>query len=141
MVKIGSALTGLAERRGPRVVLARNLLSSLRDRELAEVGKVIQQQTGLIHRPLSNGEHANGVYRRSVQLASDRFAMLDDGMGFSLVPWRPVVEQRLGQASVYRRAWGLSDLAIGETAGHFHLRSRSLSSLRRFDANGYAVRS
>jgi len=23
--------------------------------------------------------------------------MLDDGMGFSLVPWRPVIEQRLGQ--------------------------------------------
>jgi hypothetical protein len=23
--------------------------------------------------------------------------MLDDGVGFSLVPWRPVVEQRLGQ--------------------------------------------
>ena len=35
--------------------------------------------------------------RHSVQLASGRFAMLDDGMGFSLVPWRPVVEQRLGQ--------------------------------------------
>ena len=104
---------GLAERRGPRVVLARNLLSSLRDRELAEVGKVIQQQTGLIHRPLSDGEHANGVYRRSVQLASGRFAMLDDGMGFSLVPWRPVVEQRLGRqvSAIVKGAsvtWGLT---------------------------------
>ncbi|MBU2567082.1 relaxase/mobilization nuclease and DUF3363 domain-containing protein, partial [Patescibacteria group bacterium] len=88
---------GLAERRGQRVVLARNLLATLRDRELAEVGKVIQHQTGLLHRPLREGERANGIYRRSVQLASGRFAMLDDGMGFSLVPWRPVVEQRLGQ--------------------------------------------
>ena len=88
---------GLAERRRTRVVLARNLLSILRDRELAEAGKVIQHQTGLIHRPLRDGERANGVYRRSVQLASGRFAMLDDGMGFSLVPWRSVVEQRLGQ--------------------------------------------
>ncbi|WP_433913813.1 DUF3363 domain-containing protein [Brenneria populi] len=26
-----------------------------------------------------------------------RYAMLDDGMRFSLVPWRPVIEQRLGQ--------------------------------------------
>jgi len=88
---------GLAERRGQRVVLARNLLSILRDRELAEAGKVIQHQTGLIHRPPRDGERVNGIYRRSVQLASGRFAMLDDGMGFSLVPWRPVVEQRLGQ--------------------------------------------
>jgi hypothetical protein len=23
--------------------------------------------------------------------------MLDDGKGFSLVPWKPVIEQRLGQ--------------------------------------------
>jgi Protein of unknown function (DUF3363) len=30
-------------------------------------------------------------------LASGRFAMLDNGKGFSLVPWRPVIEQRLGQ--------------------------------------------
>lgn len=88
---------GLAERSGPRVVLVRNLLSTLRDRELAEVSKVIQHQTGLAHRPLRDGERVNGIYRRSVQLASGRFAMLDDGMGFSLVPWRPVVEQRLGQ--------------------------------------------
>ncbi len=88
---------GLAERRGPRVALVRNLLSTLRDRELTEVGKVIQHETGLLHRLLRDGERANGVYRRSVQLASGRFAMLDDGIGFSLVPWRPVVEQRLGQ--------------------------------------------
>ncbi len=88
---------GLAERRGQRVVLARNLLSTLRDRELADAGKVIQHQTGLIHRPLRDGERTEGVYRRSIQLASGRFAMLDDGMGFSLVPWRPVLDQRLGQ--------------------------------------------
>jgi hypothetical protein len=88
---------GLAERRGQRVVLARNLLSTLRDRELAEAGKVIQHQTGLIHRPLRDGGRADGVYHRSVQLVSGRFAMLDDDMGFSLVPWKPVVEQRLGQ--------------------------------------------
>ena len=87
----------LAERRGSRVVLARNLLSTLRDRESAEAGKVIQRQTGLIHRPLRDGGRADGVYRRSVQLVSGRFAMLDDGMGFSLVPWRPVVEQWLGR--------------------------------------------
>lgn len=89
---------GLAERRrGQRAKFARSLLSTLRDLELAAASKAIQQQTGLIYRPLRDGEHTSGIYRRSVQLASGRFAMLDDGMGFSLVPWRPVVEQRLGQ--------------------------------------------
>jgi len=31
-------------------------------------------------------------------LASGRFAMLSDGLGFSLVPWRPVIEPALGRA-------------------------------------------
>ena len=38
---------GLVERRGQRVILARNLLGTLRDRELGGAGKVIQDQTGL----------------------------------------------------------------------------------------------
>lgn len=91
---------GLVERQGHGVQLARlprSLLSTLRDLELAAESRRIEQQTGLVRRPLRDGERASGVYRRSVQLASGRFAMLDDGSGFSLVPWRPVVEQRLGQ--------------------------------------------
>lgn len=88
---------GLVERRGQRVVLARNLLATLRDRELANVGKELQAKTGKVYRPLQDGQQASGVYRQSLQLASGRFAMLDDGMGFSLVPWRPVVEPWLRQ--------------------------------------------
>lgn len=30
-------------------------------------------------------------------LASGRYAMLDDGLGFSLVPWKPVIDQQIGQ--------------------------------------------
>lgn len=88
---------GLAERRGQRVILVRNLLATLRSRELAQAAKEIVAETGLEHRPVADGEHVAGIYRRSIMLASGRYAMLDDGMGFSLVPWKPVIEQRLGQ--------------------------------------------
>jgi len=88
---------GLAERRGQRVVLARDLLATLRGRELASVGQSLKDQTGQTYRPLQEGQRASGIYSRSIQLVSGRFAVLDDGVGFSLVPWRPVVEQRLGQ--------------------------------------------
>lgn len=103
---------GLAERRGQRMVLSRNLLSTLRDRELSAVGKSLQDQIGKAYRPMQDGGRVSGVYRRSIQLTSGRFAMLDDGMGFSLVPWRPVVEQRLGQhvSAIVRGdsvTWGL----------------------------------
>ncbi|ELV3007895.1 relaxase/mobilization nuclease and DUF3363 domain-containing protein [Pseudomonas aeruginosa] len=88
---------GLAERRGQRVILARNLLGTLRNRELAQAAKDIAAVTGLEHRPVADGQRVAGIYRRSVMLASGRYAMLDDGMGFALVPWKPVIEQRLGQ--------------------------------------------
>jgi hypothetical protein len=32
-----------------------------------------------------------------VQLASGRFAMIEEGLGFSLVPWRPVIEDEVGR--------------------------------------------
>jgi hypothetical protein len=103
---------GLAERRGQRVILARNLLGTLCGREIDGAAKTIAAETGLTHRAVADGERVTGTYRRSVQLASGRFAMLDDGMGFSLVPWRPVVEQRLGQqvSAIVRGSsvtWGL----------------------------------
>ena len=88
---------GLAERRGRRVILARNLLATLRERELAKTAHDIATDTGLEHRPVAEGRRVAGIYRRSVMLASGRYAMLDDGIEFSLVPWRPVIEQRLGQ--------------------------------------------
>ena len=88
---------GLAERRGTRVVLARNLLGTLRQRDLDAAARGIAGETGLPYRPTADGERVSGTYRRSVQLASGRLAMLDDGLGFSLVPWKPVIEHRLGQ--------------------------------------------
>ncbi|KGC11489.1 hypothetical protein DM48_7700 [Burkholderia gladioli] len=91
---------GLAERRGQRVIFARNFLSTLRDREIDSAAKAIATETGLAHRAVGDGERVSGIYRRNVLLASGRFALLEDGMGFSLVPWKPVIDQRLGQSIV-----------------------------------------
>jgi len=88
---------GLAERCGSRVVLARNLLGTLRHRDLDEAARAIASETGMAYRPAVDGERVSGVYRRHVLLASGRFAMLDDGLGFTLVPWNAVIERRLGQ--------------------------------------------
>ena len=88
---------GLARHSGQRVILARNLLATLRDREIAETATRIEVATGLLHRPAIDGARVGGTYRESLQLTSGRFAMLDDGVGFSLVPWRAVIEKRIGQ--------------------------------------------
>jgi type IV secretory pathway VirD2 relaxase len=88
---------GFAEQIGSRVVLRRDLLAALRKREVAAAGKAIEAESGLMHQPVAEGQRIAGIYRRSIMLASGRFAMLDDGVGFSLVPWHPVIEQRYGR--------------------------------------------
>ena len=86
---------GLARRQGSRVIFARDLLNTLRQRELDATVARLSAETGLPHNPSSDGERIVGVYRRRVTLASGRFAMIDDGLGFQLVPWRPALEQHL----------------------------------------------
>jgi type IV secretory pathway VirD2 relaxase len=85
----------LARRQGQRVVFARDLINTLRRRELHEAASKLSADSGLAHRLSTEGEHVSGIYRQRVTLASGRFAMIDDGMGFQLVPWRPALEQRL----------------------------------------------
>src|SRR3546814_5024478 len=38
-----------------------------------------------------------GIYRRRLTLASGRFAMMEDGLGFQLVPGRPALDPQLGK--------------------------------------------
>jgi type IV secretory pathway VirD2 relaxase len=88
---------GLARRQGQRVTFARNLLATLQDRELKDAAARLSAETGLVHRELAGGDAVAGVYRQRVTLASGRFAVIDDGLRFELVPWRPALEQHLGR--------------------------------------------
>ena len=92
------ASEGLARRQGQRFVFARDLLDELRNRELSDVAKTIAASTGLEHKPSQTGEHLAGIYRERLTLSSGRFAMIDDGLSFQLVPWRQTLERHLGQA-------------------------------------------
>ncbi len=88
---------GVARRQGQRVVFARDLLATLRRRELEEATSKLAAETGLAYQPAAEGERVSGIYRQRVTLASGRFAMIDDGLGFQLVPWRPALEKELGR--------------------------------------------
>jgi len=88
---------GLAKRHGKSVTLARNLLGTLRKQELDSAGEALAARYGRISRPVAEGEHVSGIYRERITLASGRFAMIDDGVGFQLVPWRRDLERHLGK--------------------------------------------
>ena len=88
---------GLAKRQGQRVIFVRGLLDTLRRRELETEAARITRNTGMPYHPTTDGESIAGTYRQRLDLASGRFAMIDDGLGFSLVPWSPSLEQHLGR--------------------------------------------
>jgi hypothetical protein len=101
---------GLARRQGQRVIFARDLLDTLRRRELEATVARISSNSGLPYHPAMKGETVAGVYRQRLDLASGRFAMIDDGLGFCLVPWSPALERHLGRqvsgiAQVSRIEW------------------------------------
>lgn len=109
---------GLARRQGQRWVFPKDLLATLREREFASVARRVAEDTGLAHRPAAEGEHVAGVYRGQVTLASGRLAMIDDELGFQLVPWRPALEPHLGrQVSGVMAPNGGVDWSFGRRRG------------------------
>jgi type IV secretory pathway VirD2 relaxase len=100
---------GFARRQGQRVILQRDLLNTLSRRELDAAAARFSAETGLPHIKAAAGEHVAGVYRQRLTLTSGRFAMIDSGLGFQLVPWSPPLERKLGQtiAGVARDGGGI----------------------------------
>ncbi|MGX9576862.1 relaxase/mobilization nuclease domain-containing protein [Mesorhizobium sp. f-mel] len=109
---------GLARREADRVVLARNLIAALRAREVDALGEQLAAGTGLSFMKAAEGEQIAGTYRRRFSLASGRFAMIDDGLGFKLVPWSPALDKHLGShLNGVMRAGGGVDWALGRKRG------------------------
>lgn len=109
---------GLARRHGDRVVFARDLLATLRRRELDAVGANVAGERGLPYHVTEAGEQVAGQYVRRLNLTSGRFAMIDDGLGFSLVPWSPTLERQLGRhVAGLARSDGGVDWTFGRKRG------------------------
>src|SRR5690606_24675860 len=68
---------GLSRRESQRIVLQRNLLNTLRRRELDAVGTELATGTGMAHLKPQAGEHVSGTYRRQLALSSGRFAVIE----------------------------------------------------------------
>lgn len=109
---------GLAERQGQRIVFARSLLDTLRRRELDALGEKLAGQTGVPFNRAEGGAYVAGTYRQRFALASGRFAMIDNGLGFQLVPWSPSLEKQLGRhISGVARGDGGVDWSFGRKRG------------------------
>jgi type IV secretory pathway VirD2 relaxase len=109
---------GLAERQGRGVSFSRNLIETLRRRELDALGEKLASESGRPLTSASTGEYVSGTYRQRFALASGRFAMIHDGLGFQLVPWSPSLEKQLGRhVSGLARSDGGIDWSFGRKRG------------------------
>lgn len=107
----------LAQEDQDRIVYRANMLAVLRRRELNRVAGQLSEELGLAYDETRPGEKVEGIYRRPIDLASGRFAMIEKSKEFTLVPWRPVLERHLGKQ--------VSGIAKGESISWSIGRQRS----------------
>jgi uncharacterized protein DUF3363 len=74
-----------------------NMLETLRARELQRVARQLSGELGLGYAEAAPGDPIEGIYRRPVQVGSARMALIENSREFTLVPWRPVLERRIGR--------------------------------------------
>lgn len=87
----------LAKEEQDRTTYRANMLGILRRRELTQVADQLSGELGLEYAEVRPNERVEGIYRRSIELASGRFAVIEKTREFTLVPWRPVLERSLGK--------------------------------------------
>ncbi len=80
-----------------RIAYRRNLLATLEAREVARVGSEFALERPVPFRASADGETVQGTFQRTVSLASGRYALVENAKEFTLVPWRPVIDDRLGR--------------------------------------------
>ena len=108
---------GLATVRDGRLVPAPGLLATLQTQDLESAAARLARETGRPARSLAPGEAVEGVYQRRLDLASGRYAVLDDGLGFQLAPWRSGLEARRGLTVAGVLEPGGMTWSLGRTRG------------------------
>ncbi|HTN65343.1 MULTISPECIES: DUF3363 domain-containing protein [Alphaproteobacteria] len=83
--------------RDGRIFYRRNLLATLREREVARAGAEMAEGKALPFRAAKDGESVSGKFTGTVQLTSGKFAIVEKSHEFTLVPWRPIIDRQLGR--------------------------------------------
>lgn len=98
-----------ADAEGTNVRLRANALILLQRRELLREGEALSSEIGKPYVEARVGERIEGKITRRIDLASGRFAVVEKSREFTLVPWRPVLENHIGKTgSGIMRAEGVS---------------------------------
>ncbi|MBL1240339.1 MAG: relaxase/mobilization nuclease and DUF3363 domain-containing protein [OCS116 cluster bacterium] len=88
---------GFAEETEQGTEYQRGMLNKLEQQEISKVTAKLSTELGKRYVPASKGDRVEGIYTKSVELASGRFAIVEQSKEFNLVPWRSVLERSRNQ--------------------------------------------
>gem|GEM_PF-5335341 len=87
---------------GDKITIPRGTTGALeRQQAVGRVGREMTAERGLTYTPSGLGEYVTGRLAGVATLASGRFAMIEDGLGFQLVP--RATRHREAPRSIYQR--------------------------------------
>jgi hypothetical protein len=89
---------GFATQRDEDVVYCRNMQRSLREREVRAVAGELSSELRLRFVEAKPNQPIEGTVKRTLDLTSGKFALLEKTREFTLVPWRPELEKYMGRA-------------------------------------------
>ncbi|MEG3146751.1 DUF3363 domain-containing protein [Sphingomonas sp. RT2P30] len=87
----------LADIDGDRLTIRPGMSEALSQRAISNLVGQLSRNMGMEGREAVEYERVDGVYRRSVEAGSKRFALIEKSREFVLVPWRPEMERYIGR--------------------------------------------
>jgi hypothetical protein len=88
---------GFATTKDGNIHISTRTVTTLERLEVERVGQQMARDRGLTYMPANAGEYVSGRLAGIASLIGGRFAMIENGLGFQLVPWQPILEKRIGQ--------------------------------------------
>jgi type IV secretory pathway VirD2 relaxase len=88
---------GHATAKDGNIHISASTVATLQRQEVERVGQQMARERGLTYVPANAGDYVSGRLAGIASLVSGRFAMIENGLGFQLVPWQPILEKRIGQ--------------------------------------------
>jgi len=77
---------GHATAKDGSIHISASTVAALQRQEVERVGHQMARERGLTYMPANAGEYVSGRLAGVASLVSGRFAMIDNGLGFQLVP-------------------------------------------------------
>ena len=87
-----------------RVNYSDGMVEALTRREIRAAAGQLSKELGLDFTEPQEGARVEGTFRQTVNLASGKYALVENSKEFILVPWRPVLEDHIGKpvSGIYR---------------------------------------